>query len=163
MTSNPIPSKYAKAILIDYMPPENAALYQEVLDRVCKETYKFDMGYGRVSFFPKIRTVGLIFKLPDEVQFILREMSKALPSLEGIKICEDLVVPVWHVLRTPQNCAAAILEAWASTDLLSAAHPHGVRLSQARGLTVRNRAYGVAFQRTISFKRLRPTPKPDDL
>jgi hypothetical protein len=100
---------------MNYMPPEHEALYQKVVERVCKETYKFEMGYGRVWVFPKITTVGLIFKLPDEIQSILRETSKALPSLEGIKICEDLIVPVWHVSCTPQMRAAAIREAWAFT------------------------------------------------
>jgi hypothetical protein len=163
--SNPTTFNYARATLIKYMPPEHEALYQEVIERVCKETYKFDMGYGRVSVFPKITSVGLIFKLPDEVQSILREMSKALSSLEGIKICEDLMVPVWHVSCTPQMRAAAIREAWAFTNLLSTAHPHGIRLRRARGLTLRNRGYVETTPRTISFidDRPRATPTPDDL
>jgi hypothetical protein len=65
--SNPTTFQYASATLMNYMPPEHEALYQEVIERVCKETHKFEMSYGRVWVFPKGTTLGFIFKLPDEV------------------------------------------------------------------------------------------------
>jgi hypothetical protein len=49
--SNPTTFQYASATLMNYMPPEHEALYQEVIERVCKETYKFEMRYGRVRVF----------------------------------------------------------------------------------------------------------------
>jgi hypothetical protein len=98
--------------------------------------------------FPKTLTVGLVFKLPNEVQPILREMSKALPSVEGIKICEDLMVPVWHTSSTEQTFSAALSEVWAFRNLLSAAYPHGVRLGLARGLNLWNRADSETIPRT---------------
>jgi hypothetical protein len=91
------PFKCADATLMTYMPREHEALYQEVIEGVCKETYKFPLGYGSVSLSPGNTSVVLIFEFPDEVQSILREMSKALPSVEGIKIRKNLKVPILRV------------------------------------------------------------------
>jgi hypothetical protein len=91
-------------------------------------------------------------------------MSKALPSLEGIQICKNVMVPVWQFSHTEETRAAAIREAWALRDLLSAAHPHGVRLSLARSLSLRNRESGETTPRTISFiDDPLYVPTPDDL
>jgi len=140
--SNSSTLQHANATLMTYVPRghEHEILYHEVVKRLCKGIHKFPMGYGRVWVFPKTLTVGLVFKLPSEVQSILREMSKALPSVEGIKMCEDLMVPVWHASSTEQTFSAALSEVWAFRNLLSAAYPHGVRLGLARGLNLWNRA-----------------------
>ena len=118
------------------------------------------MGYGRVWVFPKTATVALMFKPTDEVQSILRRMSKAIDGLSGvekIKKCEDLTVPILLLSSTEPTHATSINEAYTFKKRLSKAFPHGIRLAMARGLAIQEAGPSKTPPETTPFTATPPS------